>query len=87
MGLRARSDTSANMMKRMGGMGSYEITLGKKLWGTHGMLVCEREERELTVTDGAQRVIVVQALAHDSPLGEDGIGADSVFIKVAPGAH
>lgn len=47
----------------------------------------EGEEKGLTVADGAQCVIVVQALTHDTPLGEDGIGADPIFIKAASGAH
>lgn len=47
----------------------------------------EEGEKELTVADGTQRVIVVQALTHDAPLGEDGIGADGIFIEAASGAH
>lgn len=35
----------------------------------------------LTVADGAQRIIVLHALAYDPPLGEDGVWANGAYIK------
>ena len=40
-----------------------------------------------TVADGAQRVVILHALADDPPLGEEGVGAQGVHVKAAPGAH
>ena len=39
----------------------------------------------LTVADGAQRVVVIDTLTDDPPLGEYGVRADGVHIKGAPG--
>lgn len=43
--------------------------------------------RRLTVADGSQCVIVLYAFTHDSPLREDGVGAQGIHIKTAPGSH
>lgn len=37
-----------------------------------------------TVADGAQRVVVLHALADDSPLREHGVGADGVHVEGTP---
>lgn len=41
----------------------------------------------LTVADGAQRIVVLHALADDPPLGEDGVWADGAHVKGAPRSH
>ncbi len=41
----------------------------------------------LTVADGPQRVVVFHALTDDPPLGEDGVGAQGIHVKAAPGTH
>lgn len=70
------------MQKKTGRLGAHRRYVCEK-WREEG----EDDEKGLTVADGAQRVIVVQALTHDTPLGKDGIGADAIFIKAASGTH
>lgn len=41
----------------------------------------------LTVADGSQCVVVLHALTDDPPLGEDGVEAQGIHVKVAPGSH
>lgn len=41
----------------------------------------------LTVADGSECVIVLDALTHHPPLGEDGVGAQGIHVEAAPGAH
>lgn len=46
-----------------------------------------RTNNSLTVADGSQCVVVFYALTDDPPLGEDGVEAQGIHVKVAPGSH
>lgn len=47
----------------------------------------EGETTSLTVADGSQCVVVLYALAYDPPLGEEGVAAEGIHVKAAPGSH
>lgn len=51
------------------------------------MIVTSVTNNSLTVADGSQCVVVLHTLTDDPPLGEDGVGAQGVHVKAAPGPH
>lgn len=51
------------------------------------MIVTSVTNNSLTVADGSQCVVVLHVLTDDPPLGENGVGAQGVHVKAAPGPH